>query len=92
MFKNVHCVWKAEGCMTAAEDPQGTLLMMVVVAPPPPPRRLYTEEEGKGTYQNLSNIEVSLQRNYALAIELVSKELNHLAAILHVYAGGLNFI
>ena len=25
-------------------------------------------------------------------IELVSKELNHLAAILHVYAGGLNFI
>ena len=26
------------------------------------------------------------------ALELVSKELNHLAAILHVYAGGLNFI
>ena len=51
--------------MTAAEDPQGTLLMMVVVAPPL--RRLYTEEEGKGTYQNLSNIEVSLQRNFALA-------------------------
>ena len=25
-------------------------------------------------------------------VELVSKELNHLAAILHVYAGGLNFI
>ena len=25
-------------------------------------------------------------------IELVSKELNHLAAILHVYAGGLNFM
>ena len=25
-------------------------------------------------------------------IELVSKELNQLAAILHVYAGGLNFI
>jgi hypothetical protein len=25
-------------------------------------------------------------------LELVSKELNHLAAILHVYAGGLNFI
>ena len=24
--------------------------------------------------------------------ELVSKELNHLAAILHVYAGGLNFM
>ena len=26
------------------------------------------------------------------AIELVSEELNHLAAILHVYAGGLNFM
>ena len=25
-------------------------------------------------------------------LELVSKELNHLAAILHVYARGLNFI
>ena len=25
-------------------------------------------------------------------IELVSKELNHLAAILHVYVGGLNFM
>ena len=25
-------------------------------------------------------------------IELVSKELNHLAAILHVYAGGLIFM
>ena len=26
------------------------------------------------------------------SIELVSKELNHLAAILHVYAGGLIFM
>ena len=25
-------------------------------------------------------------------LELVSKELNHLAAILHVYAGGFNFM
>ena len=25
-------------------------------------------------------------------VELVSKELNHLAAILHVYAGGFNFM
>ena len=25
-------------------------------------------------------------------LELVSMELNHLAAILHVYAGGLNFM
>ena len=29
---------------------------------------------------------------FLLAIELVSKELNHLAAILHVYAGGLKFM
>jgi hypothetical protein len=27
-----------------------------------------------------------------LKVELVSKELNHLAAILHVYAVGLNFM
>ena len=26
------------------------------------------------------------------SLELVSKELNHLAAILHVYAEGLNFM
>ena len=26
-----------------------------------------------------------------IRLELVSKELNHLAAILHVYAGGSNF-
>ena len=26
------------------------------------------------------------------SLELVSEELNHLAAILHVYAGGLNFM
>ena len=28
---------------------------------------------------------------YVLWLELVSKELNHLAAILHVYAGGFEF-
>ena len=28
----------------------------------------------------------------AVRVELVSKELDHLAAILHVYAGGLNFM
>ena len=27
-----------------------------------------------------------------MKVELVSKELNHLEAILHVYAGGLNFM
>ena len=31
--------------------------------------------------------------SYAVSyLELVSKEFNHLAAILHVYAGGLNFM
>ena len=29
---------------------------------------------------------------YETDLDLVSKELNHLAAILHVYAGGLNFM
>ena len=33
-----------------------------------------------------------LRLNFEAEIELVSKELNHLASILHVYAGGLNFI
>ena len=28
----------------------------------------------------------------AFEVELVSKELYHMAAILHVYAGGLNFM
>ena len=28
----------------------------------------------------------------AFYLELVSKELNHSAVILHVYAGGLNFM
>ena len=27
-----------------------------------------------------------------IRVELASKELNHLAAILHVYVGGLNFM
>ena len=30
--------------------------------------------------------------NRGFRIELVSKEVNHLAAILHVYAGGFNFM
>ena len=36
----------------------------------------------------------SLWHKYIIGdiLELVSKELNHLAAILHVYAGGLNFM
>ena len=33
-----------------------------------------------------------MNQNIVPQLELVSKELNHLAAILHVYAGGLNFM
>ena len=36
--------------------------------------------------------DLRLIRNDAKYLELVSKELNHLAAILHAYAGGLNFM
>ena len=35
---------------------------------------------------------VNIVLNLEGILELVSKELNHLAAILHVYAGGLNFM
>ena len=38
----------------------------------------------------MSKFNVDFQNDRDL--ELVSKELNHLAAILHVYAGGLNFM
>ena len=31
-------------------------------------------------------------RSKGSKVELVAKELNHLAAILHVYAGGLNIM
>jgi hypothetical protein len=40
--------------------------------------------------QNTKNIYMAVSID--LLLELVSKELNHLAAILHVYAGGLNFM
>ena len=36
--------------------------------------------------------EVVEKKFWGSNVELVSKELNHLAAILHVYAGGLNFM
>ena len=39
----------------------------------------------------LYNIMYFLQKD-DIMLELVSMELNHLAAILHVYAGGLNFM
>ena len=48
----------------------------------------------------LFNIKINEVKGYALqnrektpsTLEIVSKELNHFAAILHVYAGGLNFM
>ena len=45
--------------------------------------------------QMLANVEfipINLIKFKAPTVELVSKELNHLAAILHVYAGDLNFM
>ena len=48
-----------------------------------------------GTLRSLSIfsiIELLFLKNQAFELELVSKELNHLAAILHVYTGGLNFM
>ena len=35
---------------------------------------------------------LSCNSNQSFFLELVSKESNHLAAILHFYAGGLNFM
>ena len=36
-------------------------------------------------------VKANMTSIYQSPLDLVSKELNHLAAILHVYAGGLNF-
>ena len=44
----------------------------------------------KGEWKGLGVLPV--HQVCALEVELVSKELNHLAAILHVYAGGLIFM
>ena len=38
------------------------------------------------------NLTYALANEIGFGVELVFKELNHLAAILHVYAGGLNFM
>ena len=35
---------------------------------------------------------MKIKRDFKTGLELVSKELNHLAANLHVYDGGLNFM
>ena len=45
---------------------------------------------GLGEYKR-KQAKVSISTNVS-SIELVSKELNHLAAILHVYAGSLIFM
>ena len=42
--------------------------------------------------RNIIRIAYNVHNIQHCQLELVSKELNHLAAILHVYAGGLNFM
>ena len=42
--------------------------------------------------QNILHGNGKYEHNKVIILELVSKELNHLAAILHVYAGGLIFM
>ena len=49
------------------------------------------ELEGKCSGDELLN-KVTEHVQLTEKVELVSKELNHLSAILHVYAGGLNFM
>ena len=44
------------------------------------------------SFQEKVKIQKKLDSINDIKVELVSKELNHLAAILHVYAGGLNFM
>ena len=41
---------------------------------------------------NLMPLELRLLQTIGISLELVSKELNPLVAILHVYAEGLNFM
>ena len=48
------------------------------------------EADGEGDGELLPSMDIFSGEK--LELELVSKELNHLAAILHVYAGGLNFM
>ena len=49
--------------------------------------------DGQGLFKSSTNsLQVRLLCLHPPGLELVSKELNHLAAILHVYAGGLNFM
>ena len=59
---------------------------------------LFLHQLTHNTYDNLLLIELQVQyvkipsSEHGENIELVSKELNHLASILQVYAGGLSFM
>ena len=57
-------------------------------------KKLYNEKETHKEYKDRIFFFISgaTAMKNATTLELVSKELNHLAAILHVYAGGLNFM
>jgi hypothetical protein len=46
----------------------------------------------KNSFCEKLDVQIKFFDVQVLTLELVSKELNHLAAILHVYAGGLNFM
>ena len=48
--------------------------------------------ENKKLWQGKYDFSFFLWVQNRVGLELVSKELNHLAAILHVYAGGFNFM
>ena len=50
----------------------------------------YRTVTGKGNF--ISDVNLGWCHENLCTVELVSKELNHFAAILHVYAGGLNFM
>ena len=57
----------------------------------------FIAQTGSGVNSMDSNVksgtgESVYRRLYGEQVELVSKDFNHLAAILHVYAGDLNFM
>ena len=52
-----------------------------------------SEDERSTLVKTKNEFQKNLKTNiFDLVIELMSKELNHLAAIFHVYAGGLIFM